>query len=440
MAIIPQKEFFCWTDIEDLGDLERLQVVFNTLPDEPLVRRLEEERANGRNDYPIRRLWNSLLAAVVFQHPSIEALRRELRRNAQLRLICGFSAAEGTRTVPPAWVYSRFINKLCEQESLEEMRGIFQALVNRCLQLFPEFGKHLGGDGKAIASFARRHGSRDGDRRGEHDADWGVHEHHVDNESGTRETVAKKWFGFTLHLLADTHYELPVNFAVTPASRNEMPVMHELIDASAERTPQILEQAQVFSGDRGLDDGKLVSKLWDVHRIKPVIDIRNLWKDGEQTKLVPGTENVLYDYRGTVTCVCPHTDTERHMPFGGFEADRQTLKYRCPAEHYGLHCAGADQCPIGQAVRIPLTVDRRVFTPVARSSYRWKTLYRERTAVERINSCLDRSFGFELHTTRGLAKMTMRMTMALSVMLAMAVGRAEENRDELMRTLVRTSA
>lgn len=177
---------------------------------------------------------------------------------------------------------------------------------------------------------SRRHGSRDGDRRGEHDADWGVHEHHVDNESGTTETVAKTWFGFTVHLLADTHYELPVNFAATPASRNGMPVMHELIDSSAERTPQILEQAQVFSGDRGLDDGKLVSKLWHVHRIKPVIDIRNLWKDGEQTKLVPGSENVLYDYRGTVTCVCPHTGTERHMPYGGFEADRQTLKYRCP--------------------------------------------------------------------------------------------------------------
>lgn len=440
MASIPQPELFCWTDIEELGDLERLQLVLETLPDESLVQRLERERGAGRNDYPIRPMWNSLLASIVFQHASVEALRRELARNAQLRLICGFPAAEGARAVPSAWAYSRFLGKLCEQESLEEQHRIFRTLVNRCCKLFPDFGTQLGGDGKAVASFARRRGKKPADRRGEHDADWGVHEHHLDNESGTRETIVKKWFGFTLHLLADTHYELPVNFAVTPASHNEMPVMHELIDATAEQTPQILVQAETFSGDRGLDDGKLIRKLWDEHRIKPVIDIRNLWRDGEKTKLVPGTENVLYDYRGTVTCVCPKTETERHMPYGGFEAQRETLKYRCPAAHYGLHCAGADKCSVAQAVRIRRSIDPRVFTPVARSSYRWKSLYRKRTAVERINSRLDRSFGFELHTTRGLAKMTMRASMAFSVMLAMAVGRAEMKQEELIRSLVRTSA
>jgi len=29
-----------------------------------------------------------------------------------------------------------------------------------------------------------------------------------------------------------------------------------------------------------------------------VIDIRNAWKDGEESKLVSGCENVVYDYRG----------------------------------------------------------------------------------------------------------------------------------------------
>jgi len=30
-----------------------------------------------------------------------------------------------------------------------------------------------------------------------------------------------------------------------------------------------------------------------------------------------------------------------------------------------------------------------VFTPLARSSYRWKSIYKKRTAVERVNSGLD---------------------------------------------------
>jgi hypothetical protein len=48
-----------------------------------------------------------------------------------------------------------------------------------------------------------------------------------------------------------------------------------------------------------------------------------------------------------------------------------------------------------------LAEDRRVFTPRARSSYSWKTHSKNRTAVERIHSRLDVSFGFEQHTPWG---------------------------------------
>ena len=41
---------------------------------------LEAERGNGRDDYPVRPMWNSLIAAFVFQHASIAALRRDVNR------------------------------------------------------------------------------------------------------------------------------------------------------------------------------------------------------------------------------------------------------------------------------------------------------------------------------------------------------------------------
>jgi len=91
-------------------------------------------------------------------------------------------------------------------------------------------------------------------------------------------------------------------------------------------------------------------------------------------------------------------------------------------------------------VRVPLSTNRRIFTSIARSSYRWKTLHRRRTALERINSRIDTSFGFEHHTIRGLAKMSTMVTISLSVMLALAVGRAAESRPDLMRSLVRSAA
>ena len=92
--------------------------------------------------------------------------------------------------------------------------------------------------------------------------------------------------------------------------------------------------------DRGYDDSKLHRLLWDEHDIKPVIDIRNLWKDGEETRLLTGHSHVVYDYRGTVSAHYPQSGTVRAMAYGRFEHSRQSLKYRCPTGHYGLVCAG----------------------------------------------------------------------------------------------------
>jgi len=85
MAIIPQLKLFEWTAIQTLGDLKRLQLVLEAMLDEELMRAMGQQRGRGRNDYPIRAMWNSVLAGIVFQHDGIEKLRRELMRNGQLR-------------------------------------------------------------------------------------------------------------------------------------------------------------------------------------------------------------------------------------------------------------------------------------------------------------------------------------------------------------------
>nr|WP_235612866.1 transposase [Moorella sp. Hama-1] len=230
--------------------------------------------------------------------------------------------------------------------------------------------------------------------------------------------------------------ELPVAFKVTKASAADITQGHALLDQMQERQPETLEVAETLTADRGYDDTKLIIRCWDKYHIKPVIDIRNMWKDPDPTRLLEGRENVVYDYKGTVYCVCPQTGKQREMINGGFEKDRNTLKKLCPAKQMGINCKGQAQCPVVQGVRIPLAVDRRVFTPIDRTSYKWKREYDKRTAVERVNSRLDVSFGFELHTIRGMAKMKLRCGLALCVMLAMALGRIKENQAEKMRSLV----
>lgn len=158
-----------------------------------------------------------------------------------------------------------------------------------------------------------------------------------------------------------------------------------------------MKRCEVLTADKGYDDTKFLTKLWDEHQVKPVIDIRDMWRDGEETRLVEGKGNIVYDYKGTVYCYCPATNKRLEMAFGGFEKDRETLKYRCPAMHYGISCKGKAQCSMRGGVRIPLAENRRIFTPLARSSYKWETYYKRRTAVERVNSRIDEGYGFEKH-------------------------------------------
>ena len=441
MATISEPFLFRWDSVDQLGDLERLKLVLDALPDESLMQLLETGRGRGRNDYPVRPMWNSLIAGFVFQHPSIAALRRELLRNGQLRDLCGFDPFAGAAAVPSEFAYTRFQRQVRKhQGQVDEM--FHNALDELRIEL-PDLGQVQALDGKELHSLAKGESNyplpkdkseQDTDGRRDRDADWGV------KGSGKKKHY---WFGYLLHLVVDATYELPLAFEVTKASTGEQPQAQRLLDQMHERHPELLEQCGRMSADKGYDDHKLINRLWQQHQIKPIIDVRNCWQDGEHeedgvaTKLVSGLDNVIYTFDGQVSCVCPQTGKEHRMAYGGFERDRETLKYRCPARYSGITCEGMDQCPVSDAVRIPLAEDRRVFTPVARSSYRWQDFYDERGAVERVNSRLAGGFGFERPGIRGLAKMHLRVTMAMTIMLAMALGRIRAGQPEHLRSLVR---
>ena len=396
------------------------------------MRVLEEERGKGRDDYPIRAVWNSLLAGIVFQHPTIESLIRELPRNGQLRECCGFQPG----AVPPPSVYTRFLQHLLDHESVLDQR--FDDLVEALRTALPHFAERLAIDGKALPSFAQNpNKNQTPDGRRDLDADHGVKPYHGKNKDGKPWEKIVHGFGYKIHLLVDSTDAWPLAFTVTQASVADITEAPVLLAPMAKRHPLALKAARVLSGDKGYDSRPRVTELWDDYQIKPVIDIRNLWKDGEISPGLPGYANVTYDYQGVVECYDPATGIKRTMANGGFEPDRSTLKKVCPVDVSGGVCEGAEECPVKHQLRIQLDTDHRIFTPIDRASYRWKQEYQARTAVERVNSRLDVSFGFEWHTIRGLKKMRLRCGLALVVMLAMALGRIRANQADQLRSLVR---
>lgn len=448
MAKIAQNYLFSWRELDSAGDLERLKLVLDAIPDEKLMQKLEARRGVGRDDYPVRPTWNSILALVVFQHCSIEGLRRELMRNAQLREACGFDPAKGAYAVPTSRAYSHFLNLL--KKFNDELTVMFDYLVENLGKELPDMFEHLAVDSKAISSLGKpaKNGSSDGRR--DVDADWGVKTRRSKNEDGVWEEKKTTWFGYKVHLMVDSRYELPAAYEVTPASANDSPLLSALMKKTKKRHKELLKRAKELSADRGYDSGKNCASLYDDYGINPVIAIKDCWQeDGEEEEGAPTralnedvADQIVYDFKGTVYCHCPDSGVRREMVYMGYEKDRRALKYRCPASAYGYECKGKLKCGSGKAgafgrvIRIPIEKNRRIFTPLARSSYSWEKAYRRRTTVEHVNSRLDVSFGFERHYIRGMKKMKMRISVALIVMNAMALGRIKAKQKPAMRSLV----
>ena len=432
--------------------------MLSALPDESLVSFLEERRGRGRDDYPIRPMWNAVIAGIIFQHPSAAALLRELRRNGELRQLCGFNPFGGEKSAPSDDAMERFLKLLVEYR--EMLTDIFHQLIDELKIKLPELGVKTAVDSKAIPSFGNpvRDEEKIKIQDGRRDTDADCPSRRPAASSGSR---GKRYSESVIlrrersdrregHLMVDSVYELPLAFAVDVASSSDMKNLTPLVEDLEEHHKEIHDDAEECAADKGYDSAENNTALYNDHGIKPVIDTREMWKTKKFETLFPHRYDVFsYDERGKVFCSCPSEkrgeDELRELAFVGFEKDRDTLKYRCPAAAFDFECPGRNNCeelsPVGvgdfgRVIRVPLDLDRRIFTPIARHTAKWETAYDRRTSVERVNSRLDQVLGFEHHTIRGKDKMEMRVSLALVVMLAMALGRIRAGQSDKMRSLI----
>ena len=147
--------------------------------------------------------------------------------------------------------------------------------------------------------------------------------------------------------------------------------------------------------------------------INPIIDIRNMWKDKEETKQYKDTD-IVYNYKGDVFYV-ENDGSLAKMKYMGYDKQKKCLRYSYEEKIYKIY----------------ISYDERVFLPVARDSDKFKKLYKRRTSVERINGRLDRDYMFEDHYIRGLKKMKLMVSLSLVVMNGMAVGKLKNGKEKI---------
>ena len=85
MNNISQISIFDYTEIENLGDLEKLKLFLDNVEDDELCKVLEEERKNGRDDYPVRTMLNLLYAMKNFWTSRSRIFKERIRKKFTIK-------------------------------------------------------------------------------------------------------------------------------------------------------------------------------------------------------------------------------------------------------------------------------------------------------------------------------------------------------------------
>jgi len=202
-------------------------------------------------------------------------------------------------------------------------------------------------------------------------------------------TKVVEWFGFKIHLIVDIKNEVVLSYEITDTKAGDGETLPAVLEQAEANLPP--DRIETLAYDKAADGEEVHKRLSD-EEITPLIQMRSLWQT-EPERMLPGHDgnsNIVYDELGTLYCYDKTSDPpiRRPMYYQGHEADRGTLKYRCPIRAQGGTCAHDAVCnkglAYGKTVRVKQEIDLRRFPPIPRSSLKFQRLYKGRTSVERV--------------------------------------------------------
>jgi hypothetical protein len=430
MKVAITKPLFAWDALEDSPSLQSIRVLLEAVPDHALLDSLRQARGKGRDDYPVEVLWGTLFLAVALRHVSTDACIEDLKRNPALRLLIGI---ESEQAVPDADNLSRFLAKLGEEPHHTHLRGVFDEMSRRLGLVVGDLGKDTAGDstglsGRAALSEKLRAAEAE---QGLPQPTGGKKEYKDDDGKVTH---VVEWFGYKLHLLVDVKHEVAVAYHISDTKAGDNERIPELVEQAKKNLPP--QRIKTLTYDKAADDGAVHEFLHD-EAIKAVIQNRTFQLE-EPEKVLGGRTplNIVYDQAGTIFCYDKVSEPPvRHaMACIGHEAERGTIKYRCPARHYGFACPSDAECngdrQYGLTVRVKQEVDLRRFPSIPRATKQFERLYAGRTAVERVNGRLKIFWGIDDGQVYGARRFHAHVGAVMVVHLAFATLLAQTERRE----------
>ena len=290
---------------------EELRGVINSLVDRQFRYDLHRMKQHVATGYLMEPLWSAYMLSFILNTNCTNDLIRRLEENPSLVEICGFNM---DKPLPSRWAFDRFIISLAEHP--EPIERLLDKVVGQLHEQLPEFGITVAIDSTTV----RSHSNPSKKIKSDPEADFMVKEGNI----------YKVWkWGYKLHLLVDTTWELPIACEVTLARESD--VTHLI--------PLMTKARQKFSwfkpwhivADKGYDAGYNYKAVYDIGSI-PIIKMK------ERPQNPDGRYSL--DETGIPHC-------QAGLPLLSMGRDRKKgMKYICPHRANKIKCRFIDKCTL----------------------------------------------------------------------------------------------
>lgn len=407
MSIIRQESLFDLQELYELEPTHRFEAVFSTLHIEPMVRVISKKSIYGapvQLDY--RAMIYSLIARVLERIPTIKDLIKRLKMDYLFRLDCGFSFSDA---IPSEASYSRMITKLTETNVFEDIQDdlIQQAMSEGFIndETVAIDATHIEARDRAPAKeekakpVPKKRGRKSKAEReqwlkeqAKREAVLPIYEKTIADQLdapledlwtqapqepqwGIKKNSENKnvfWYGYKGHLVVATKSQYILTSLFTSGNLNDGKAAIPLLKQMMVRYPSF--KIKYATMDAGYDYPAIYEQ---VHRM----GVQSVIAYNKRRE----SEMVGFDKHFAPTCVREHS-----YRYDSFDAKYETLKFTRPKE-----CA---TCPLAQdtvcqkVFKMKITKDLRKFTAPARGTKAWKSIYKQRTAVERVIGYLKEFF------------------------------------------------
>ncbi|MFC0475004.1 transposase [Robertmurraya beringensis] len=407
MTIIRQGSLFDIQELYDLEPTQRFEAIFSTIDIDPIFAVVTKKSRFGR---PVElnyvAMIYSLVARISERIPFIKDLVKRLRNDMIFRLDCGFLVSD---IVPSEAAYSRIVTILSESEVLEGAKNtilnqaITEGFINDDTAALN--ASHFEAKDQAppkeekTTSEPKKRGRKSKEERekwlveqAEREVNLPLYEKKIeeqldvslselrsqmpqDPQWGVKKNSEGKsvfWYGYKAHLLVGTKSQYILQSLFSSGNLNDGKAAIPLLKGIQENVS--LKTLRYTTMDAGYDYEPIYEQ---VHRL------------GLQSVIAYNKRNepepIGFDKHFAPTCFREHS-----YRYDSYDAKYETLKYTRPKEC--KDCPLADQGICQKVYKVKITTDLRKYTAPARGSKTWKTIFKRRTAVERVNAYLKEYF------------------------------------------------